>query len=241
MPRRLLITPRGGRRSEPGRACGASSMLSRTRPGHYHQLRTTPKGSGISPVPRLSAPTALLLSPFIHSSTSSRGWALRGGSGCCGGVWWSCGGSVDEWRQQHSCGGVVVELHGCSGRALNAVHASRPLRDPGSRGWAAGDSQLIDGHGERLAHLDGPRPDLCVRRSEAETEREHQSVGRAVGMQTCSPFNTSREEDLDTRRRNGNALIDTDRRRDGSCTMLEDGAPCWRGNFGCPPFNPHQK
>ena len=167
----LLITPRGGCRSEPGRACGASNMLSRTRPGHYHQLRTTPKGSGISPVPRLSAPTALLLSPFIHSSTSSRGWALRGGSGCCGGVWWSCGGAVDEWRQQHSCGGVVVELHRCSGRALNAVHASRPLRDPGSRGWAAGDSQLIDGHGERLAHLDGPRPDLCVRRSEAETER----------------------------------------------------------------------
>ena len=241
MPRRLLITPRGGRRSEPGRACGASSMLSRTRPGHYHQLRTTPKGSGISPVPRLSAPTALLLSPFIHSSTSSRGWALRGGSGCFSGVWWSCGGSVDEWRQQHSCGGVVVELHRYSGRALNAVHASRPLLDPGSRGWEADDSQLIDGHGERLAHLDGPRPDLCVRRSEAETEREHQSVGRAVGMQTCSPFNTSREEDLDTRRRNGNALIDTDRRRDGSCTMLEDGAPCWRGNFGCPPFNPRQK
>ena len=131
---------------------------------------------------------------------------------------------------------AVVELwwssSGCSGRALNAVHASRPLRDPGSRGWEADDSQLIDGHGERLAHLDGPRPDLCVRRSETETEREHQSVGRAVGMQTCSPFNTSREEDLDTRRRNGNALIDTDRRRDGSCTMSEDGAPCWRPKFG---------
>ena len=61
---------------------------------------------------------------------------------------------------------AVVELWwsstGCSGRALNAVHASRPLLDPGSRGWEADDSQLIDGHGERLAHLDGPRPDLCV-------------------------------------------------------------------------------
>ena len=31
----------------------------------------------MSPAPRLSAPTALLLSPLIHSSTSSRGWALR--------------------------------------------------------------------------------------------------------------------------------------------------------------------
>ena len=125
----LLITPRGGCRSEPGRACGASSMLSRTRPGHYHQLRTTPKGSGISPVPRLSAPTALLLSPFIHSSTSSRGWALRGGSGCCGGVWWSCGGAVDEWRQQHSCGGVVVELHmqwACAQRGARIPPTARP-------------------------------------------------------------------------------------------------------------------
>ena len=70
---------------------------------------------------------------------------------------------VELWMNGgNSCGGVVVELHRCSGRALNAVHASRPLLDPGSRGWEAGDLQLIDGHGERLAHLDGPRPDLCV-------------------------------------------------------------------------------
>ena len=199
-------------------------MLSRTRPGHYHQLRTTPKGSGISPVPRLSAPTALLLSPFIHSSTSSRGWALRGGSGCCGGVWRSCGGAVDEWRQQHSCGGVVVELQRVQWACAQRGARIPPTARPGLARLGAGDSQLIDGHGERLAHLDGPRPDLCVRRSEAETEREHQSVGRAVGMQTCSPFKTSRAEDLDTRRRNGNALIDTDRRRDGSCSMSEDGA-----------------
>ena len=56
---------------------------------------------------------------------------------------------------------AVVELWWSSTGAVG-VHASRALRDPGSRGWAAGDSQLIDGHGERLAHLDGPRPDLCV-------------------------------------------------------------------------------
>ena len=155
-----------------------------------------------------------------HSSTARPARAVGPCAVAVGAVV-ECGGVVVQlWMNGgNSCGGVVVELHGCSGRALNAVHASRPLRDPGSRGWAAGDSQLIDGHGERLAHLDGPRPDLCVRRSEAETEREHQSVGRAVGMQTCSPFNTSRAKDLDTRRRNGNALIDTDRRRDGSCTI----------------------
>ena len=162
-----------------------------------------------------------------HSSTARPARAVGPCAVAVGAVV-ACGGVVVELWMNGGNSTAVVELwwssSGCSGRALNAVHASRPLRDPGSRGWAAGDSQLIDGHGERLAHLDGPRPDLCVRRSEAETEREHQSVGRAVGMQTCSPFKTSRAEDLDTRRRNGNALIDTDRRRDGSCSMSEDGA-----------------
>ena len=56
-------------------------------------------------------------------------------------------------------------------------------------------------------------------------------------MQTCSPFNTSRAEDIDTKRRNGNALIDTVRRRYSMCAIGMElwsavlATRCWSANY----------
>ena len=65
-------------------------------------------------------------------------------------------------------------------------------------------SQLIHGHGERSAHLNGPRPDLCAQ--DGVRRRIEQS---RAGTYTCSPLRTSRAEDGATNRRSGNALLET--------------------------------